>query len=77
MTTFAPYERFSRWQDQPAGRRDEAYVEMKKDLSSRLLEKPCHGLATAGEPYYGDLFAFKFSYLLELHLLVLSSSCHK
>ena len=38
VTTFAPYERFSRWQDQPAGRRDEAYVEMKEGLSDRLLE---------------------------------------
>jgi len=38
VTTFAPYERFSRWQDQPAGRRDEGYVEMKKELSDRLLQ---------------------------------------
>ncbi len=38
VTTFAPYDRFSRWQDQPAGRRDEAYSEMKRDLSDRLLQ---------------------------------------
>jgi len=37
VTTFAPYDRFSRWQDQSAGQRDEAYGKMKSSLSDRLL----------------------------------------
>ncbi len=56
VTTFAPYERFSRWQDQPAGRRDEAYVEMKKDLSDRLLQTLYqHVPQVEGEVAFHDL----------------------
>ncbi len=56
VTTFAPYERFSRWEDQPAGRRDEAYVEMKKDLSDRLLQTLYqHVPQVEGEVAFHDL----------------------
>ena len=56
VTTFAPYERFSRWQDQSAGRRDEAYNEMKNNLSERLLQTLYqHVPQVQGEVAFHDL----------------------
>jgi all-trans-retinol 13,14-reductase len=36
--TFAPYEKFARWRDQPSGERDEAYQSLKEAISEGMIE---------------------------------------
>ena len=37
LFSFAPYERFERWEDQPSGQRDEAYQDLKDAISEGMI----------------------------------------